>query len=170
MLQSVVQQANVLQSRPDPLTCWTYSLSGQAKASMEIAPSPRKPLTCWIYSLSGRSLVGLPTVFDLTCPCYLTTFCGEMCLSGKVICAFFCPAYRSSPVYIYIYIDIIPAGKAVWDVHRHRVAPEIHEALTTYFMEGSARVQSAHLVGLRTAAGISPRFQFKKSKKNSPTF
>ncbi len=41
----------------------------------------------------------------------------------------------------------------MWDVHRHRVAPEIHEALTQYFMDGNARVQSAHLVGLRTAEG-----------------
>jgi hypothetical protein len=32
-------------------------------------------------------------------PCYLTTFSGKKCLSGKVICAFFFPAYRSSPVY-----------------------------------------------------------------------
>jgi hypothetical protein len=37
-------------------------------------------------------------LFDLTFPCYLTTFSGKTCLSGKVICAFFCPAYRSSSV------------------------------------------------------------------------
>jgi hypothetical protein len=37
-------------------------------------------------------------LFDLTFPCYLTTFSGKKCLSGKVICAFFCPAYRNSPV------------------------------------------------------------------------
>jgi hypothetical protein len=37
-------------------------------------------------------------LFELTFPCYLTTFSGRKCLSGKVICAFFCPAYRSSPV------------------------------------------------------------------------
>jgi hypothetical protein len=37
-------------------------------------------------------------LFDLTSPCYLTTFSGKKCLSGKVICAFFCPAHRSSPV------------------------------------------------------------------------
>jgi hypothetical protein len=37
-------------------------------------------------------------LFDLTFPCYLTTFSEKKCLSGKVICAFFCPAYRSSPV------------------------------------------------------------------------
>jgi hypothetical protein len=37
-------------------------------------------------------------LFDLTFPCYLTTFSGKKCLSGKVICAFSCPAYRSSPV------------------------------------------------------------------------
>jgi hypothetical protein len=36
-------------------------------------------------------------LFDLTFPCYLTTFSGKECLSGKVICVFF-PAYRSSPV------------------------------------------------------------------------
>jgi hypothetical protein len=36
-------------------------------------------------------------LFDLTFPCYLTTFSGKKCLSGKIICAFFCPAYRSSP-------------------------------------------------------------------------
>jgi hypothetical protein len=38
-------------------------------------------------------------LFDLTFPCYLTTFSGKKCLSGKVLCVFFCPAYRSSPVY-----------------------------------------------------------------------
>jgi hypothetical protein len=37
-------------------------------------------------------------LLDLTFPCYLTTFSGKKCQSGKVICAFFCPAYRSSPV------------------------------------------------------------------------
>jgi hypothetical protein len=37
-------------------------------------------------------------LFDLTFPCYLTTFSGKKCLSKKVICAFNCPAYRSSPV------------------------------------------------------------------------
>jgi hypothetical protein len=30
-------------------------------------------------------------LFDLTFPCYLTTFSGEKCLSGKVICAFSVP-------------------------------------------------------------------------------
>jgi hypothetical protein len=35
---------------------------------------------------------------DLTFPCYLTTFSGKKCLSGKVVCVFFCPAYRRSPV------------------------------------------------------------------------
>jgi hypothetical protein len=38
-------------------------------------------------------------LFDLTFPCYLTTFSGKKCLSGKIICAFFCPAYQRSPVY-----------------------------------------------------------------------
>jgi hypothetical protein len=37
-------------------------------------------------------------LFDLNLPCYLTTFSGKKSLSGKVICAYFCPAYRSSPV------------------------------------------------------------------------
>jgi hypothetical protein len=37
-------------------------------------------------------------LLDLTFPRYLTTFSGKKCLSGKVICAIFCPAYRSSPV------------------------------------------------------------------------
>jgi hypothetical protein len=37
-------------------------------------------------------------LFDLTFPCYLTTFSGKKCLSEKVICAFFRSAYRSSPV------------------------------------------------------------------------
>jgi hypothetical protein len=37
-------------------------------------------------------------LFDLIFPCYLTTFSGKKCLSGKVICTFFWPAYRSSPV------------------------------------------------------------------------
>jgi hypothetical protein len=30
-------------------------------------------------------------LYDLTFPCYLTTFSGKRCLSGKVICAFFAP-------------------------------------------------------------------------------
>jgi hypothetical protein len=38
-------------------------------------------------------------LFDLNFPCYLTTFSGKKCISGTVICAFFCPAYRSSPVF-----------------------------------------------------------------------
>jgi hypothetical protein len=40
-------------------------------------------------------------LFALTFPCYLTTFSGEKCLSGKAICAAFCPAYRSSPVLVF---------------------------------------------------------------------
>jgi hypothetical protein len=40
-------------------------------------------------------------LFDLTFPCYLTSFSGKKCLSGKLICAFLCPAYRSSPVHLY---------------------------------------------------------------------
>jgi hypothetical protein len=39
-------------------------------------------------------------LFDVTFPCYLTTFSGKKCLSGKVICAFYCPAYRNFPVQI----------------------------------------------------------------------
>ena len=39
----------------------------------------------------------------------------------------------------------------MWDVHRHRVAPEIHQALTEYFIEGEGEVVSAHLVGLGTS-------------------
>ena len=39
----------------------------------------------------------------------------------------------------------------MWDVHRHRVAPEIHQALTEYFVKGDAEVVSAHLVGLSTS-------------------
>jgi hypothetical protein len=41
-------------------------------------------------------------LFDLTFPCYLTTFSGKKCLSGKVICVFF-PAHRSSPV-LYVHL------------------------------------------------------------------
>jgi hypothetical protein len=37
-------------------------------------------------------------LFDLTFPCYLTTFSAKKCLSGKVICACFCPTFRSSLV------------------------------------------------------------------------
>jgi hypothetical protein len=37
-------------------------------------------------------------LFDLTFTCYLTTYSGNKCLSGKVTCAFFCPPYRNSPV------------------------------------------------------------------------
>jgi hypothetical protein len=37
-------------------------------------------------------------LFDLIFPGYLTSFSGEKCLSGKVICAFVCPAYQGSPV------------------------------------------------------------------------
>jgi hypothetical protein len=41
-------------------------------------------------------------LFDLTFPCYLTTFSGKKCLSGEVICAIFSPIievllYRSIP-------------------------------------------------------------------------
>jgi hypothetical protein len=40
-------------------------------------------------------------LFALIFPCYLTTFSGKKRLSGKVICAFSWPAYRSSPVLQY---------------------------------------------------------------------
>jgi hypothetical protein len=53
-------------------------------------------------------------LFDLTFPCYLTTFSGKKCLSGKVICAFFCPAYRSSPVHV-IYTCTFPR---MWHIKR----------------------------------------------------
>jgi hypothetical protein len=51
-------------------------------------------------TLAGKSVLGgrFSMLFDLTFPCYLTTFSGKKCQSGKVICAFFCPADRSSPV------------------------------------------------------------------------
>jgi hypothetical protein len=39
-------------------------------------------------------------LFDLTFLCYLITISGKKRLSGKVICAFFCPAYRSSSLQI----------------------------------------------------------------------
>jgi hypothetical protein len=56
-------------------------------------------------------------LFDLTFPCYLTTFSGKNCLSGKIICAFFCPAYRSSPVAKYVECYAIHGGSSVnWDV------------------------------------------------------
>jgi hypothetical protein len=37
-------------------------------------------------------------LFDFTFPCYLTTFSGKKCLSGKIICTFLFPAYRNSTV------------------------------------------------------------------------
>jgi hypothetical protein len=45
-------------------------------------------------------------LFDLTFPCYLTTFSGKYCLSGKIICAFFVPLIE---VLLYIYqVVIVP--------------------------------------------------------------
>jgi hypothetical protein len=55
-------------------------------------------------------------LFDLTFLCYLTTFSGKKCLSGKIICAFFGPAYRSSPVLRIKPISrVFPKPKAVLD-------------------------------------------------------
>lgn len=35
----------------------------------------------------------------------------------------------------------VSAGEAVWEVHRHRVAPEIHEAPTWHGMDGTASME-----------------------------
>jgi hypothetical protein len=67
-------------------------------------------------------------LFDLTVPCYLTTFSGKKCLSGKVICAFFCPAYRSSHVFWIPY-----AGPEVWSLGSFEIKP-IRRALITIFL------------------------------------
>jgi hypothetical protein len=40
-------------------------------------------------------------LFDLTFPCYLITFSGKKCLSGKVIRAFFVPIIE---VLLYIFL------------------------------------------------------------------
>jgi hypothetical protein len=52
-------------------------------------------------------------LFDLTFPCYLTTYSGKKCLSGKIICAFFCPAYRSSPVDEYVFLNGVPRDSQI---------------------------------------------------------
>jgi hypothetical protein len=55
-------------------------------------------------------------LFDLTFPCYLTTFSGEKCLNGNLVCAFYCPAYRSSPVWSWSYLLLwgeLPAESAI---------------------------------------------------------
>jgi hypothetical protein len=44
-------------------------------------------------------------LFDLTFPCYLTTFSGKKGLSGKVICAFFVPLIG---VFLYNVSDLDP--------------------------------------------------------------
>jgi hypothetical protein len=41
-------------------------------------------------------------LFDLTFSCYLTTFNGKKCLSGKVICAFFVPLIKV-PLYPHMF-------------------------------------------------------------------
>jgi hypothetical protein len=42
-------------------------------------------------------------LFDLTFPCYLTTFSGKKCLSKKVICVFFVPLIEVL-MYLFIYL------------------------------------------------------------------
>jgi hypothetical protein len=51
-------------------------------------------------SFNGKKCLSgtISMLFDLTFPCYLTILSGKKCLSGKVIFAFFCFAYRSSPI------------------------------------------------------------------------
>jgi hypothetical protein len=44
---------------------------------------------------------------DLTFPCYLTTFSGKICLSGKVICPFFVPLIE---ILLYCYTEVIYMG------------------------------------------------------------
>ena len=41
-------------------------------------------------------------------------------------------------------------GKTVWDFHRHRVAPEIHQVLTDTFVSGKAEVLTGHVTRLST--------------------
>jgi hypothetical protein len=39
-------------------------------------------------------------LFDFTFPCYLTTFSGKKCLSGKIIVLFFVPLIEVLPYYL----------------------------------------------------------------------
>jgi hypothetical protein len=55
-------------------------------------------------------------LFDLTFPCYLTTFSGEKCLNGKIICAFFVPL---------IEVILYPAGSFVFKVNYVDVLSDI---------------------------------------------
>jgi hypothetical protein len=57
-------------------------------------------------------------LFDLTFSCYLTTFSGKKCLSGKVICAFFFPLIE---VLLYVvncqYVGAIRSNRPTDDVY-----------------------------------------------------
>jgi hypothetical protein len=64
-------------------------------------------------------------LFDLTFPCYLTTYSGKKCLSGKVICAFFCPAYRSSPGFFFLFKGV-SLGLLIKTLHQVKGVKTIH--------------------------------------------
>jgi hypothetical protein len=80
-------------------------------------------------------------LFDLTFPCYLTTFSGKKCLSGKVICAFFVPLIKvllyknpdgiSSPV-VTVLLKYAPEQHTLAELHPDGSlfnSPTLHHAL-----------------------------------------
>jgi hypothetical protein len=71
-------------------------------------------------------------LFDLTFPCYLTTFSGKKCLSGKVICVFFVPLIE---VLLYAIptsrLLILDYSLVTLCFHGHRTALKRHSPRST---------------------------------------
>jgi len=87
------------------------------------------------------------------------TFTGKKCLSGKVICAFFCPAYRSSPVFL-LQMEAHPeqvicpetCGKSLPCGHTCQVIESFDHCLKSYCqqipkMKTNRNREYSHLVG-----------------------
>jgi hypothetical protein len=82
-------------------------------------------------------------LFELTCPCYLTTFSGKKCLSGKVFCAFLYPAYRSSPVHFLSFVNYHPSDSP--EVNFLKTSAVIGALCALNEQEGSSFGGRAHL-------------------------
>jgi hypothetical protein len=92
-------------------------------------------------------------LFDLTFPCYLTTFSGKKCLSGKVICV--------PLIEILLYIGVegyrdVHQILGEWDVTRHRTQETPY--LANHHIWNELMYPTSRIISLGNLTRISPGY------------